>query len=132
MSRNLQFCDCGETAIVAQSNLQNGKTKSCGCLNREQLIKSLGIVEGISIRQLEYYQRHLSIYNTSGYNGVYQDKKTGKWQAQISMDGKSKCLGRYASKRSAIMARQRADRQIAAFLDQHCEDYPEWKRPSDD
>ena len=125
-------CDCGETAVVAQSNLQSGKTKSCGCLNKEQLIKSLGIVGGTSIRQLEYYQRHLSAYNTSGYNGVYQDKKSGKWHAQISMNGKSKCLGRYASKESAITARQRVDQQITAFLTQYYEDHPEWKRPSDD
>ncbi|TGA99969.1 hypothetical protein E4665_03195 [Sporolactobacillus shoreae] len=28
-------CDCGNTKIVPMDNLRNGKTKSCGCLNRE-------------------------------------------------------------------------------------------------
>lgn len=32
-------CDCGEIKDVTSSNLVNGKTKSCGCLRKEQLIK---------------------------------------------------------------------------------------------
>lgn len=28
-------CDCGNEVIVQYSNLKSGKTKSCGCLNRE-------------------------------------------------------------------------------------------------
>ena len=28
-------CDCGNETVVAVNNLQNGSTKSCGCLARE-------------------------------------------------------------------------------------------------
>ena len=28
-------CDCGETVSINETSLQNGDTKSCGCLNRE-------------------------------------------------------------------------------------------------
>lgn len=31
-------CDCGSEAIVYTYNLRNGNTKSCGCLNRENLL----------------------------------------------------------------------------------------------
>jgi hypothetical protein len=31
-------CDCGNFSIVVISNLLNGTTKSCGCMNRDQII----------------------------------------------------------------------------------------------
>ena len=34
-SRWLCECDCGNTVEVGSSDLQSGKTRSCGCLNRE-------------------------------------------------------------------------------------------------
>ena len=30
-------CDCGGTKIVRSSNLQKGKTQSCGCKHKQQL-----------------------------------------------------------------------------------------------
>jgi hypothetical protein len=39
--------------------------------------------------------------NKSGYKGVYFDKRRGKWQAQITKDGKTKTIGLY---RSAALA----------------------------
>ncbi len=35
----LCLCDCGKNTSVASSQLKNGKTKSCGCLKREQTIE---------------------------------------------------------------------------------------------
>jgi hypothetical protein len=32
-------CSCGNTCIVLKRNLLKGKTKSCGCLNKENSIK---------------------------------------------------------------------------------------------
>ena len=34
------ICECGESVIKEGSSLKCGNTKSCGCLNRESLIKS--------------------------------------------------------------------------------------------
>lgn len=31
------LCDCGNTAVVYATNLKNGNTKSCGCINREMI-----------------------------------------------------------------------------------------------
>jgi len=33
------LCSCGNTGNVLDSNLRTGKTKSCGCLNKELVIK---------------------------------------------------------------------------------------------
>lgn len=121
-------CECGSEVEVNQSNLQSGKTKSCGCLNREQIYERFGFVEGTSIRLLEYYQTHLSSRNTSGCNGVYQNKKTGKWHAQVSIEGKTKSLGAYSDKAKAIGARRCFDSQIARYLEQFYMDHPGWKR----
>lgn len=34
---HLCVCECGNEKIIMNGNLKNGKTKSCGCLNREKL-----------------------------------------------------------------------------------------------
>lgn len=39
--------------------------------------------------------------NTSGYKGVYQEKKTGKWCSKIMADGKLHHLGTFATKEEA-------------------------------
>lgn len=42
--------------------------------------------------------------NTSGYKGVYWDKKNNKWKAQIKNSGKQISLGRYENILDAAMA----------------------------
>lgn len=39
-------CDCGKETVVRQTNLQSGKTKSCGCLQEEQILENLKLCEG--------------------------------------------------------------------------------------
>ena len=34
-------CDCGNEIIVQSNNLKSGNSKSCGCLNKEHLLKSI-------------------------------------------------------------------------------------------
>ncbi len=47
--------------------------------------------------------------NTSGYNGVYRDKRSGKWCAQITFMGKTYYLGAFSDIRDAIGARRRGE-----------------------
>jgi hypothetical protein len=46
--------------------------------------------------------------NTSSHKGVSYHKKSGKWQATMSIEGKSKSLGIYDKIEDAIEARQKA------------------------
>ena len=50
--------------------------------------------------------------NTSGVNGVYLHKQTGKWCAQISAFGKNVGLGLFTEKRDAVIARKAAERVL--------------------
>jgi hypothetical protein len=51
----------------------------------------------------------LSIRNKSGFTGVRWNKKSQKWMAFITSDGKAFCLGRFENKESAIEARLHAE-----------------------
>ena len=50
-------CDCGKETVVRQTNLQSGKTKSCGCLQEKQLLENLKLCEGTSVTILEAFSR---------------------------------------------------------------------------
>ena len=52
--------------------------------------------------------RHIN--NTSNYVGVYWDKSTKKWKAEIQIRGKKKHLGRFLNKEDAITARKNAEK----------------------
>ena len=121
-------CDCGNEAFIGQTRLQNGKTKSCGCMQSKAFLNNTGITEGTSVSILEYYKTHMSPLNTSGYTGVYQDKKTGKWSAQIGFKGKTHHLGRFSNKADAIAARQRGEEMIDDFLESFYIKNPNWKQ----
>lgn len=49
--------------------------------------------------------------NKSGYKGVYWSKERNKWCAQISINNKTKSLGRYNTIEEAIEARKKAAKE---------------------
>ncbi len=102
-------CDCGRETLVGQTLLQSGKTKSCGCLQAESYQKNLKLFEGTSIAVLESQRKKPSKANTSGYTGVYLDKRTGRWVAQIRLKGKAYYLGSFEKLEDAVRARQRGE-----------------------
>ena len=113
-------CDCGKETIVSQTNLQNGHTKSCGCLQTESGIKNLKLIEGTSISKLEATNKRLYKTNTSGFNGVYYAKKNRKWIAQISFKRKTYYLGEFDNKQEAIECRKEANRCLFdSFLEKY-------------
>lgn len=109
-------CDCGNETIVGQTLLQNGKTKSCGCLQASVVLENLKLCDGTSIAMLEASKKHRWINNTSGYTGVYQNKKTGRWVANITFKKKRYYLGTYDKIEDAIKARQRGEEIRDDFL----------------
>lgn len=50
--------------------------------------------------------RGLLTSNTSGHTGVYWNKDRSKWQVQIRVNGKNKCMGRYDKLEDAVIARK--------------------------
>ena len=98
-------CECGNETVVGQTLLQAGKTQSCGCIKERVIKDALKLVDGTSITALES-KKKLAKNNKSGYTGVYQVKKTGKWCAQIRFKGKRYNLGTFDKLEDAVKARR--------------------------
>ena len=111
------ICNCGNETIVDQTLLQIGKTKSCGCIQKDIYKENLKLVDGTSVAILEANKNRLITSNTSGHTGVYQNKKNGKWVAQITFKRKTYYLGSYGKIEDAIKARQRGEEMHDDFLE---------------
>lgn len=109
------LCDCGNEAVVGQTNLQSGHARSCGCLQGATLKEQLELVDGTSIRLLKSHRSKLLPGNKSGYTGVYQNAK-GKWIAQITFKKKTYYLGSYAELQDAVRARKRGEEMHDEFI----------------
>lgn len=109
-------CDCGGTKDVPSSMLVGKKTQSCGCLQASIISENLKLCEGTSITILEATKRRLLSSNQSGCTGVYLNKRTGKWTAQITFKRKSYYLGSYDKIEDAVKARRRGEELHDDFL----------------
>lgn len=112
-------CDCGAETIVRQTYLQSGKTKSCGCLQKTQILRKLKFSGGTSVTILEAGRKRLLRSNTSGVTGVYQNRHSGRWCAQITFRGKTRYLGSFENKADAVAARRNAEQMFDVFLAQY-------------
>ena len=109
-------CDCGNETVVRQTNLQSGKTKSCGCLQASQILENLKLCDGTSVAILEADRKKRLRSNTSGVTGVYRSRSTQKWCAQITFRRKTYFLGAYENKADAVQARKRGEAMHENFL----------------
>lgn len=116
MHRWLCVCDCGKETIVGQTLLQSGKTKSCGCLQADVLREQLKLVDGTSVLRIESSRKKLGVNNTSGHVGVYKQKRSGKWIAQITFRQKTYYLGSFTDFKDAVAARERGEEMFDDFL----------------
>ena len=110
-------CSCGNETSVCQSSLQDGHTTSCGCRNTPYAARTL--VDGTSIDALRSAVRTRTIAknNSSGVRGVYQNRRTGRWCAQITFKGRTKFLGSYETITEAKRARERGEEMFEDFLE---------------
>lgn len=115
-------CDCGNEVIIAQPELQNGHTLSCGCLQKERVKDTLCLVDGTSVTVLERARNKPRKTNTSGHTGVSMTK-TGKWEAYINFKKKRYYLGRYEHLEDAIQARERGEEMHEEFLEWYYKEY---------
>ena len=113
------LCECGKETVVGQTLLQTGKTQSCGCLSNDKLVERLKLHEGSSVALLERLAKGPTKSNTSGYRGVYQNKKSEKWIAQITFKGKTHYLGSFTNIEDAINARDKAEAMHKEFINDY-------------
>lgn len=60
----------------------------------------------IADKKINSINRGLQSNNTTGYKGVYCDKRYGTWNARVTVSGKTILLGTFPTKEEAIAARQ--------------------------
>ncbi len=124
-------CSCGNTGIVGQSELKNGDSQSCGCLQKERRLDSLKLVNGTSIVRLETSRDKLLASNTSGKTGVCFLTRDQKWAAYINFQKKRYRLGLYKDKDEAIRARTIAEEMHEDFIDWYYQEYlPAQEQPT--
>lgn len=109
-------CSCGNEVTVCQSNLKDGHTISCGCQNTPFASRTL--VDGTCIEVLRgaVERKTIAKNNSSGVRGVYKNKRSGRWCAQITFKGKTKYLGSYETIMEAQRARERGEEIFEDFL----------------
>ena len=106
-------CDCGNELDVAAGSLLHGRSKSCGCWDREQ---SGRMHEHMHYRDdtcLEILRRACQDTgrNKCGFRGLFL-LPSGKYRASITFQGKHYDLGRYASFDRAVQARLDAEETL--------------------
>lgn len=123
-------CKCGNETIVRQNNLLLGHTKSCGCRKKSAYIDNLKLIDGTSVTMLEASRgERLISSNSSGYNGVYKNRRSEKWAAQITFKGKTYYLGSFDEIENAVKARKTAEERLyGEFLEWYYETHAEKKR----
>ncbi len=120
----LCICDCGNETVVGQTTLQSGKTKSCGCLQKITYKDNLKLVDGTSVTMIEASRQRLISSNSSGYNGVYKNRRSGRWAAQITFKGKTYYLGSYMKIEDAVKIRKEAEERLyGEFLEWYYDIY---------
>ncbi len=117
-------CDCGNETVVAQSTLLHGHTQSCGCLKKSLYKENFQQVDSTNVSMLESRLRGRTYStNKSGYNGVYYDRRRGKWVAAITFKRKNYYLGAYADIMDAVKARRKGEEMYEDFLDWYYAEY---------
>ena len=106
-------CDCGNEVTAGQTQLLDGSAQSCGCLRIERINRSRGVCGGTIASLLE---REKPQSNKSGVTGVYRNRRSGKWLAQINFKKQRYYLGSYDNMEDAVAARKAAEQMHTDFL----------------
>ena len=108
-------CECGNKVELSVGSFRSGRVHSCGCLYRETRVDCNSyrkdFVDNTCLSSIVTAKKP-NARNTSGYTGVYLDKRSGKWQAYINFQKKRYNLGLFKDIHDAIKARKVAEERI--------------------
>lgn len=108
-------CDCETIVYYSVNMLRQGRVHSCGCLyneTRQDCVKARrDFKDHTSISSLVAAKKTMKT-NTSGYTGVYFDKRSERWNAYINFKKKRYYLGSYRDIEDAVKARKEAEERI--------------------
>lgn len=109
---------CGNEKIVKTKDLRRGAATSCGCQWKKRGVQQMQYVDGTCIEMLNSAKVRKN--NRSGHTGVFYDQKSQRYRAEITLQGKRHCLGRFRTLEEAIKARE-IEKKILhhAFIDKH-------------
>lgn len=128
-------CKCGGEKNVAADDLINGYTKSCGCLEKENRIRSgkkaaektikEHCIDGTNYKTITSKKRST---NKSGYTGICWHEPTRKWRASIQFQG-VKIEKRFDEIKDAIKWRKEKEQELfEPFFENHKELYDVWEK----
>ena len=105
-------CDCGNEKDITEDSLTNGKTVSCGCKRKEQMIhvhEALTFVDDTCVEWLE--SKSIRTDNTSGHRGISR-RKDGRYVAYIGFRKHRYYLGSFDKIEEAVNAREEAEEAV--------------------
>ena len=113
-------CECGNITYKAKDTLTNSDLSMCSkCAAEyasEKARAAAGFVEGTQISRIRNVKPTAS--NTSGFRGVYYEKKTNKYRARLKFKGKTMNFGSFAKFEDAVAARKAAEEEyFGTFLE---------------
>lgn len=113
-------CKCGNLCKYTTTQLRSFGVRSCGCLQREKAAELAPVAgKGRTFKNgscANSFDSAIGKNNTSGIKGVSYHKKSGKWRAQIRVQGKNYYLGIYERIEDAAAAREKAEDQVKEWL----------------
>lgn len=108
-------CDCGHTTLVRLDSITSGNIKSCGCQENEgkseKMRAAAGYVSGTQISKIIRSLKHNATAVDEDMIGVTYDKRSRKWQANLTFRRHRYRLGSYNTPREAAEVRRAAERE---------------------
>lgn len=122
---------CGKECIMTTHKIK--ANKSCGCLERKSLQIGQTMCrdshqEGTCLYQITGLKEYKT--STTGKRGVSYNKRSSKYTARITFQGKRYWLGAYQALEDAVQAREIAERNIfGSFIEWYKAAHPDvWER----
>ena len=108
-------CECGNTTKMSVYRFHTRRVHSCGCWYKESRKDCTSyrkdIIGGTSISTI-VASKIRPARAASGHTGIYLDKRSGKWVANINFRKKRYYLGRFDDINKAVHARKLGEQRL--------------------